>query len=106
MNTGRTAHSDALPGDNPVYDRENTLGAHTIAPVNLSSSDKANIIGHGSAPDRIFDNPIYGGNDEETEDMYADPDTNHHAGTRMGSVPYHNFDNPIYSGESDENAYS
>ena len=108
MNTGKTAHGDALPGDNPVYDRGSTavtLGPHTSAPVhyiNLSSSDRANMA--GSAPDRVFDNPIYGGNNEETEDMYADPDTNHHAGTGMGSSPYHEFDNPIYGGEPDENS--
>ena len=100
-------HVDALPGDNPVYDRGSTavvLGAQSSAPVHLSSNDRADMA--GSAPDRVFNNPIYGGNDEETEDMYADPDTNHHAGTGMGSAPYHEFDNPIYGGEPDENAYS
>ena len=105
-------YSDTLPGDNPVYDRGNTavtLGGLTQASapvhyVNLSSSDRDKTA--GSAPDRVFDNPIYGGNDEETEDTYADPDANHHAGTGMGSAPYHEFDNPIYGGEADENTYS
>jgi hypothetical protein len=110
MNTGRT---DTLPGDNPVYDRGNTsvtFGGltQTSAPVryiNLSSSDKDNTnVAAGSAPDRVFDNPIYGGNDEETEDTYSDPDANRHAGTGMGSSPYHKFDNPIYGGEADENS--
>ena len=107
MNTGRT---DTLPGDNPVYDKGNTsvtFGGLTqaTAPVhytNLSSSDRN--MAAGSVPDRVFDNPIYGGNGEEAEDTYADPDTNHHAGTGMGSSPYHKFDNPIYGGEEDENS--
>ena len=112
VNTGRTAYSDTLPGDNPVYDRGNTavmLGGLTQASapvhyVNLSSSDRDKMA--GSAPDRVFDNPIYGRNDEETGDTYADPDANHHSRTGMGSAPYHEFDNPIYGGEADENAYS
>ena len=109
MNTGRT---DTLPGDNPVYDKGNTSvmpGGLTqaTAPVhtNLSSSNRDNTnMAVGSAPDRIFDNPIYGGNDEEAEDTYADPDANHHAGTGMGFSPYHKFDNSIYGGEEDENS--
>ena len=112
MDTGTTAYSDTLPGDNPMYDRGNTavtFGAltQTSAPVhyvNLSSGDRPRDNMAGSAPDRVFDNPIYGGNDEETEDTYADPDANHHAGTGMGSSPYHEFDNPIYGGEADESS--
>ena len=73
--------------------------------MNLSSTKRDNVA--ESAPERVFDNPIYGGNeDEETEDMYADPDTNHQAGTGMGSSPYHEFDNPIYGGETEESTYS
>lgn len=110
MDTGRRAYSDALPGDNPVYDRGNTAVTfggltQTSAPVhytNLSSSNGNQTA--ESAPDRVFDNPIYGGNDDETEDTYADPDANHLAGTGMGSSPYHKFDNPIYGGEADENS--
>ena len=112
VNTGRTAYSDTSPGDNPVYDRGNTAVTlrgltQTSAPVhyvNLSSSDRDKM--DGSAPDRVFDNPIYGGNDEKMEDTYADPDANHHSGTGMGSAPYREFDNPIYGGEADENAHS
>ena len=110
MHTERT---DTLPGDNPVYGKGNTsvtFGGLTqaTAPVhytNLSSSDRDNTnMDAGSAPDRIFDNPIYGGNGEEMEDTYADPDANHHAGTGMGSSPYHKFENPIYGGEEDESS--
>ena len=59
-----------------------------------------------SAPDRVFNNPIYIRNDEGADNVYADPDTSHQAGNELGSSPYHEFDNPIYStgGESLESA--
>ena len=48
----------------------------------------------GSAPDREFDNPIYG--KQERENVYTIPDLE--IGT--GSTPYHKFDNPIYGDET------
>ena len=98
-----------MPGDNPVYDSGNatiTLGGVTqpVKYVNLSSISRDNTA--ESATERVFDNPIYGGNNEETEGVYADPYTNHQAGTGMGTSPYHEFDNPIYGGEAEESMYS
>ena len=82
-----------------------TQASAPVRYTNLSSSNRDNTnMAAGSAPDWIFDNPIYGGNGKEVEDTYADPDANHHTGTGMGSSPYHKFDNPIYGGEEDENS--
>ena len=63
---------------------------------------------HDLAPYRLFNNPIYGSNENGIEIVYADPDTNmDQAGTRndLRSSHYHKFDSPIYGGET-ENAHS
>ena len=104
--TGRKTEVHALPGDNPVYDGGDTaivLGAlpWTNVPIhyeNLSPSDGRT--NHKSAPDREFDNPIYGRNQLENPDSYLQ------TGVGLGAAPYHEFDNPIYGQEIDDNTYS
>ena len=69
-------------GNNPVY-----------ANLSSDSSDRLQDDMAESAPDRVFDNPIYGGNNEEID--------YHQTGYESVASPYHEFDNPIYgtSGE-------
>ena len=64
-----------------------------------SNGDKVVVSGHDSSPDRLFNNPIYGCSEEEPENIYANPDTNHHPGTGNrieSSSQYPKFDNAIY----------
>ena len=94
-----TAHStsDALSYENSVYRGGNT---------DIKQQGHARDTDHDSSTDRIFNNPIYGGYDEEADNIYADVDTNYGLEIRMESSDNsdYKFDNPIYSWE--DNAHS
>ena len=101
--------NDALPGDNPVYELDgNTTTAITLGNPSAQVQDTNQSLNRArirseSAPDREFDNPIYG--KDERENVYSDPDTNQ-IGTGTGSTPYHKFENPLYGDVADDSAYS
>ena len=106
--TGRKTGVHALPGDNPVYDGGDAaivLGSlpWTDVPIHYENlSPNAGRTNHRSAPDREFDNPIYG----LENGMCTHPDNYPQTGVGLGAAPYHEFDNPIYGQEIDDNIYS
>lgn len=112
--TGRTtrATDHALPGDNPVYDGGDAaivLRAlpWTDVPIHYENlSPNVGITIYKPAPDREFDNPIYGRNQLENGMAYTHPDNYSQTGVGLGAAPYHEFDNPIYGREIDDNTYS
>ena len=94
-------HSGALPGDNPVYEEMITSTTPQNATDNIIITNKSfNRDMSESAPNREFDNPIYG--KEERQNVYSVPDLDTYQ-IVTGSTPYHKFDNPIYG---DETTYS
>ena len=103
-----------LQGENSVCDATIKQESHTSDRVQymkpLSSDRENNVVSsHNSSPDRLLVNPIYGCSEEETENIYAYPDTNYQSATGSGmeSVPqYHQFNNPIYGLEEDKSPYS
>ena len=101
-------HSSALPGDNPVYELNegitSTAPQHPTANIR-DTSQSFNRDRSESAPDREFDNPIYGMEGRENVYSDLDLDTNQtEIGT--GSTLHHKFDNPVYGGITDKTTYS
>ena len=71
--------------------------------VQYTKAPSSGVVGTEVSMARKFDNPIYGTDRDNTNDIRTDRDP-----SRLLSMsePYHQFDNPIYATEATQNAYS
>ena len=76
-------HDTTLPGDNPVYELEE----HNHTSLDSMERTESTIPLH-SNEERDFNNPIYGGDEDDSPAVYETP---------SDDLPEREFDSPIYS---------